>query len=121
MLYLPRLSVSAGNECSSRQTATNLMPTGASTRRILTMWSRLGYSDVKETFPNFILRVSHEAKHDFTLFYLTSDAGAHAQTFKFAWPDGASGKVQARSQGRRTTQNNTCNWDMTSELTMGVQ
>ena len=43
---------------------------------------------------------------------------AHAQTLKFAWPDDASAKVQARSQGRRTTQNNTRNWDMTSDFTM---
>ena len=46
---------------------------------------------------------------------------AHAQTLKFAWPDGASAKVQARSQGRRTIYNNTSNWDMTSDFTMGVQ
>ena len=46
---------------------------------------------------------------------------AHAQTLKFAWPDGASAKVQARSQGRRTIQNSTRNWDMTSDFTMGVQ
>jgi len=46
---------------------------------------------------------------------------AHAQTLKFAWPDGASAKVQVRSQGRRTTQNNIRNWDMTSEFIMGVQ
>lgn len=46
---------------------------------------------------------------------------APAQTLKFAWPDGASAKVQARSQGRRTIQNNTRNWDMTSDFTMGVR
>ena len=46
---------------------------------------------------------------------------AYAQTLKFAWPDGASAKVQARSQGRRTIQNNTRNWDMTSDFTMGVK
>jgi hypothetical protein len=46
---------------------------------------------------------------------------APAQTLKFAWPDGASAKVQARSQGRRTIQNNTRNWDMTSDFTMGVK
>lgn len=46
---------------------------------------------------------------------------AHAQTLKFAWPDGASAKVQARSQGRRTIQNNTRTWDMTSDFTMSVQ
>ncbi len=46
---------------------------------------------------------------------------AQAQKLKFAWPDGASAKVQARSQGRRTVHNTTRNWDMTSDFTMGVQ
>ena len=46
---------------------------------------------------------------------------AQAQTLKFAWPDGASAKVQARSQGRRTIENNTRSWDMTADFTMGVQ
>jgi hypothetical protein len=55
------------------------------------------------------------------LTVVSFSSNAHAQTLTFAWPDGASAKVQARSQGRRTIQNNTRNWDMTSDFTMGVQ
>ena len=55
------------------------------------------------------------------LTVVSFNSNAHAQTLTFAWPDGASAKVQARSQGRRTTQNTTRNWDMTSDFTMGVQ
>ena len=55
------------------------------------------------------------------LIVVSFSSNAHAQTLTFAWPDGASAKVQARSQGRRTTQNNTLNWDMTSDFTMGVR
>ena len=50
------------------------------------------------------------------LTVVSFSSNAHAQTLTFAWPDGASAKVQARSQGRRTIQNNTRNWDMTSDL-----
>jgi len=55
----------------------------------------------------------------FTCAIFTGAAGA--QTLKFAWPDGASAKVQARSQGSRTTNKTTRKWDMTSDFTMRVQ
>jgi hypothetical protein len=67
---------------------------------------------------------SHRSPSRLLLVLLTVvifSATAHAQTLKFAWPDGASAKVQARSQGRRTIHTNTRNWDMTCEFTMGVQ
>ena len=57
---------------------------------------------------------SHRSISHLLLVLLTGvilSSTADAQTLKFAWPDGASAKVQARSQGRRTTQNNTRNWD----------
>ena len=47
---------------------------------------------------------------------------AHAQTLRFAWPDGASAKVQTRSQGRRATKNDeTRTWDMSADFTMRIQ
>ena len=47
---------------------------------------------------------------------------SQAQTLKFAWPDGASAKVQIRSQGRRTAKNEKVHtWDMSSDFTMRVQ
>lgn len=54
-----------------------------------------------------------------TLAILSSTS--HAQTLKFGWPDGASAKVQARSHGRRTTNNTARDWDMKSDFTMRVQ
>lgn len=46
---------------------------------------------------------------------------SHAQTLKFAWPDGATAKVQVRAQGRRTTNDTVRDWDMKSDFTMRVQ
>ncbi|HKR12426.1 MAG TPA: hypothetical protein VJT15_10235 [Pyrinomonadaceae bacterium] len=46
----------------------------------------------------------------------------HAETLKFAWPDGATAKVTTRSQGRRANKTDGArNWDMTAEFTMRVQ
>ena len=46
----------------------------------------------------------------------------HAETLRFAWPDGASAKVQTRSQGRRATKNDeTRTWDMSADFTMRIQ
>ena len=46
----------------------------------------------------------------------------HAQTLQFAWPNGASAKVQTRSQGRRVIKNDeTRTWDMSADFTMRVQ
>ena len=44
-----------------------------------------------------------------------------AETISFAWPDGASAKVQARSEGRRTGAGKDITWDMSSEFTMQVR
>ncbi len=44
-----------------------------------------------------------------------------AETLRFAWPDGASAKVQARSEGRRVGMGGNVNWNMTSDFTMQVR
>lgn len=47
---------------------------------------------------------------------------AHAETLKFAWPDGATAKVTTRSQGRRTSKTDGGRtWDMTADFTMRVK
>lgn len=47
---------------------------------------------------------------------------ANAQTLKFAWPDGATAKVQTRSKGRRVSKlMGVRNWDMSADFTMRVQ
>lgn len=51
--------------------------------------------------------------------FLTPDARAEA--LRFAWPDGASAKVQTRSQGRRAEPGNEINWDMNADFTMQVR
>ena len=46
----------------------------------------------------------------------------HAETLRFAWPDGAWAKVQTRSQGRRAIKNDeTRTWDMSADFTMRIQ
>jgi hypothetical protein len=45
----------------------------------------------------------------------------HAETLKFAWPNGASAKVQARSEGRRVTSGRKQTWDMSCDFTMRVE
>ena len=44
-----------------------------------------------------------------------------AETLKFAWPDGASAKVQARSEGRRVEPGKEVAWNMSSDFTMQVR
>ncbi|HEX6183844.1 MAG TPA: hypothetical protein VFZ44_08045 [Pyrinomonadaceae bacterium] len=44
-----------------------------------------------------------------------------AETLKFAWPDGASAKVRARSEGRRAGMGKEITWDMSSDFTMQVR
>ncbi len=44
-----------------------------------------------------------------------------AETLKFAWPDGASAKVQARSEGRRKQPGREISWDMSCDFTMQVR
>jgi hypothetical protein len=44
-----------------------------------------------------------------------------AETLHFAWPDGASAKVQARAEGRRVMRSEKITWDMTSDFTMRVR
>ncbi len=44
-----------------------------------------------------------------------------AETLRFAWPDGASAKVQARSEGRRVGMGKETTWDMSSDFTMQVR
>ena len=46
----------------------------------------------------------------------------HAETLRFAWPDGASAKVQTRSHGRRVIKNDeTRTWDMSADFTMRIK
>jgi hypothetical protein len=54
----------------------------------------------------FILPVSHPRQ---------------AERLKFAWPDGASAKVQARSEGRRVNTGRKQTWDMSLDFTMQVK
>jgi hypothetical protein len=44
-----------------------------------------------------------------------------AEVLRFAWPDGASAKVQARSEGHRTGPDGEAKWNMTSEFTTQVR
>lgn len=46
---------------------------------------------------------------------------AQKETLKFAWPDGASAKVQVRSEGRRVREGNRRTWDMSADFTMQVK
>ncbi len=46
---------------------------------------------------------------------------ARAETLRFAWPDGATAKVSARSQGRRVLPDGTRAWDMSAEFAMQVR
>lgn len=51
---------------------------------------------------------------------LTPAAGA--ETLRFAWPDGAAAKVDARSEGRRSrTGSKDFTWDMAAHFTMSVR
>lgn len=46
----------------------------------------------------------------------------HAESLRFAWPDGASAKVQTRSQGHRTTKSDEKRaWDMSADFTMRIK
>lgn len=58
-----------------------------------------------------------------TLGLVTPSLGltGRAETLRFAWPDGASAKVQARSQGRRTEPGKVVAWDMSCDFTMQVR
>lgn len=44
-----------------------------------------------------------------------------AETLKFVWPDGASAKVHARSEGRRTGTGKDIVWDMSADFTWQVR
>ena len=44
-----------------------------------------------------------------------------AETLRFAWPDGASAKVQARSEGRRVMMGKELTWNMSSDFTMQIR
>ena len=44
-----------------------------------------------------------------------------AETLKFAWPDGASAKVNTRSEGRRVEMGKEMTWNMSSDFTMQVR
>ena len=52
---------------------------------------------------------------------LPSSLHGQAPTLKFAWPDGASAKVQVRSEGRRVANSKTKTWDMSCDFTMHVK
>ena len=52
---------------------------------------------------------------------LPSSIYAQAQTLKFAWPDGASAKVQVRSEGSRVREGKPRTWDMSAAFTMQVK
>jgi hypothetical protein len=45
----------------------------------------------------------------------------HGETLKFAWPNGASAKVQARSEGRRVIRDQKLTWDMSCDFTMRIE
>ncbi|MFN2414609.1 MAG: hypothetical protein ABR603_05655 [Pyrinomonadaceae bacterium] len=44
-----------------------------------------------------------------------------AETLRFAWPDGASAKVSARSEGRRVGTGPDIRWNMSADFTMQVR
>ena len=44
-----------------------------------------------------------------------------AEALKFAWPDGASAKVSARSEGRRVGTGTDAKWNMSADFTMQVR
>lgn len=44
-----------------------------------------------------------------------------AETLRFAWPDGASAKVSARSEGRRVGTGPDIKWNMSADFTMQVR
>lgn len=46
---------------------------------------------------------------------------AQAETLRFAWPDGASAKVQTRSEGRRVIKSREITWDMSTDFTVHIQ
>lgn len=46
---------------------------------------------------------------------------ARAETLRFAWPDGATAKVTARSHGRRVLPDKTIPWDMSSDFAMQIR
>lgn len=52
---------------------------------------------------------------------LPSTLYAQKETLKFAWPDGASAKVQVRSEGRRVKEGKPRTWDMSAAFTMQVK
>ena len=52
---------------------------------------------------------------------LPSSLHTPAETLKFAWPDGASAKVQVRSEGRRVKAGKPRTWDMSAAFTMQVK
>lgn len=43
------------------------------------------------------------------------------ETLRFGWPDGASAKVNVRSQGKRVGPNKPVTWDMSLDFTMNVK
>lgn len=46
---------------------------------------------------------------------------SRAETLRFAWPDGASAKVNARSEGRQSRPDGEATWGMTCDFTMQVR
>lgn len=53
--------------------------------------------------------------------FLPSSVYSQTDTLKFAWPDGASAKVQVRSEGRRVSTSKTTTWDMSLNFTMHLK
>ena len=51
----------------------------------------------------------------------TLTLAARAEALRFAWPDGASAKVRARSEGRRTGMGMEMSWDMSADFNMQVR
>ena len=52
---------------------------------------------------------------------LPSSLYAQAETLKFAWPDGASAKVQVRSEGKRVSPGKITTWDMSLNFAMHLK
>ena len=52
---------------------------------------------------------------------LPSSLYGHADTLKFAWPDGASAKVHVRAVGSRVNAGRTNSWDMSLDFTMHLK
>lgn len=52
---------------------------------------------------------------------LPSSLYAQAETLKFAWPDGASAKVQVRSEGKRVSPSKITTWDMSLNFAMHLK